>query len=512
MYQHPLIALVLSIILTVLVLKQCLTRKKFLKVRTILAFLFNFICAMFLVFEHEIANIENGRLWLEWALLGIEIIVGLFLVVLTGTSASREQFNLDLFHTLDDSKLYVLLDRRNRIKEISSLLLSDLEITKEEALHVNFFDVLEKKYRIFSINNTDFVKNDVNIYFLDFNNKEAKISLELHDDKGDVFAYYFNETPISVLGRYSGRIFIGDKKDTKALVGMEQNLAESTEELELIKSRFMTILEKTREGIFFADLKNDSIWLNDVITKDLNLNDSMMSMPDFLKRMHPEDLENYKSKLALVDNIHPNYKVTYRYNIGARYTYVKEEGTRISNGHNIEICGFMGVVDNYHFEKTDTELDNIQGEPELLACINDLYSKNKTFEVARFMIHSIPEINEKFGRSIGNIALSEYIKIVHKRYVDANMIYRISGLEFIAVVTDYGKMSLLKNDLDRNEKILHVTAEYGRIRPQIEAYLGVCYSSDAVNAKDCLEKTKECLKYSSNPQFNANFAYYKTIK
>ncbi|MDE5867589.1 MAG: hypothetical protein K2H02_01450, partial [Anaeroplasmataceae bacterium] len=69
MYQHPLVALVLSAILTILLIKQCLTRKKFLKVRMIFAFLINFACCMFLVFENEISKKENGESILGWCLL-----------------------------------------------------------------------------------------------------------------------------------------------------------------------------------------------------------------------------------------------------------------------------------------------------------------------------------------------------------------------------------------------------------------------------------------------------------
>lgn len=512
MVQHPLIPLVLSIILLLLMIKQSLTRKKFLKFRMILSFLLAFVCSMLLAFESEITKTSEGKDILGWALLALDIFIGLCFILFSELSASREQFNLDLFHTLDETKYYLLIDKKNRIKEISSLFLQDLELSKEQVIRKNFLDVIEKKYRIFKINGTDYNKKDVHIFFLDAQTKEAQLNFELHDDHGDISAYYFNETPIMVLGRFRGRILIGDKKDSSNLIGMERNLAESTEELELIKSRFMTILDRTKEGIFFADLKNKSIWVNSVLTHDLYLNDNTLSLEDFHKNIHPDDLEMYKARIAQVNNINPNYSVTYRFNVGNRYIYLKEEGSRISDGHTIELCGLMSVLDSGRYEKTQTELDQVLGEAELLAAVDQLYQKGKTFEVVRIQVSSIPEMNARYGRNVGNIALSEYIKLIKQRYVDSNMIYRLSGLEFIAVVTDYRKMELLKNNLNNNEKILHVSADYGNVHTKIEACMGICYSSDAVNAKDALNKTKECIKYSTNPQFNANFVYYKNIR
>ena len=107
--------------------------------------------------------------------------------------------------------------------------------------------------------------------------------------------------------------------------------------------------------------------------------------------------------------------------------------------------------------------------------------------------------------------LSEYIKYFANRYVDAKMVYRVSGLEFVAVLTDYRKIEKLKRDLMNNEKILHMNVDYGTIKTQIEAVMGICYSTDAKNAKDILKKSKDILRICSKEQYSKNYAYYKDI-
>ena len=513
MYQHPIIPLVLSVILLVLMIKQSLARHKFLKKRFIFSFILVFVSAILLVFYPEISDSDSWKNITDWILLGIDVFVGLLLIIFIEISSSKEQFNRDLFSTLDTTKYYVLVDKKNRVKDISTLFLNDLELEKDKVLRKNIFDVIEIKYRIFALNGNDATKNDLKIYY-NKNNKDKiakEMNLEIHDDNGDAHAYYFIESPIVVFGKFKGRLFVGDKKSSENLVAMEKNLEDSMNELELIKSRFITMLEKSKEGVFFTNINDSTIWMNDNLVENLSLSKNDMSLDEFRSNIHQDDLAMVKAKLAQVNNINPDYSVSYRYNTGSRYAYVKEEGSRISNGNSVELCGFISVLDSYQFERTQTELDKIKGEPEMLSTIKQLFQQGKVFQIVHMRVESIPDINEKFGRSIGSMALSEYIKLIKHRYVDADMIYRISGLEFIAFITDYRKMDMLKNGLVNGEKILHVSAEYGSIDVNIDVSMGISYSSDANNPSMALTNSKEALRFCSNPKFSSNYVYFKDI-
>ena len=234
MFQHPLIPLVFSAILIILVIKQCFSKRQFLKVRLFYSVILTFVAALILVFYPEIEKNEKLLKIMQIVMLVIDALVGVILVFISENSASKEQFNNDLFQVLDDSKLYVVIDNKNRIKELSTLLADDLEITKETAHKKNLFNVIENKYRIFSFNGTEASKKDLNIYFSNIENDMKEVVLELHDDNGDVFEYYLIQKPILVFGKVKGRLFIGEKKGSEELVGMERNLAESTDELNII--------------------------------------------------------------------------------------------------------------------------------------------------------------------------------------------------------------------------------------------------------------------------------------
>ncbi|MDE6407582.1 MAG: PAS domain-containing protein, partial [Anaeroplasmataceae bacterium] len=390
--------------------------------------------------------------------------------------------------------------------------LEDLGLSAEEVYKKNIFKTIEKKYQIFKLNGAEVSLEDLNIFFKSQETKETTLNLEIHDEQGDVSAYYFDQRPIFMLGRMSGRIFIGDKKGTEELVGMEKNLAESSDELDMIKDRFMTILEKSNEGIFFKDLTNNSIWVNDALKQKLFLTYNELSLDEFMQNIHPEDLALYNEKHSSINNIHPKYTLSYRYNIGSRAIYIKEEGTRITNGKTIELCGVIRPIEGQKNDKVSTFMDRVLGEPEMLDGINRLYREKQTFQVVLIKLTSIDKTNEEQGRGFGDMIISEYIKWITNRYVDVNLIYRISGLEFVAVLTDYRKMEKLKNELANNEKILHMNVEYGSAKTKIEALMAICYSTEAFDAKDIMKKAQETLRICSKEQYSANYAYYKDIR
>lgn len=511
-YAQPLVPLILGLVLLFLLIKQSLIRKKLLKGRLLFTFLIVLGCALILAFYSELTKTEEKTVITQWCLLGADIIIGISYILFCELSSSREQFNKDLFLTLDSSKFYALVDSKNRIKEISGRFLEDLGLTESKVYKKNFFDTIEQKYQIFKLNGAEVSLVDLNVFFRSPETKETNLNLEVHDEHGDVSAYYFNQRPILFLGKLRGRIFIGDKKGTEQLVGMEKNLAESTDELEMIQNRFLTILEKSTEGIFFYDLTNKNIWINDVLKQKLCLNYNDLSIEEFVQNIHPEDLAMYREKHATINNINPRYSLSYRYNTGSHAIYVKEEGTRITNGRTVELCGFIRPIEGQKNDKVDVFLSHVLGEPEMLDGINRLYREKQTFQVVLIKLTSIDKTNEEQGRDFGDMIISEYIKWITNRYVDVNLIYRISGLEFVAVITDYRKMERLKNELANNEKILHMNVQYGTAKTKIEALMAIVYSTDAKDAKDSLKKAKETLRICSKEQYSRNYAYYKDLR
>ena len=513
--QSPIIPLALSALITFIIIMQCFAKHMFFKIRLLISFLLTFAAALCLVFHQEIQ--ASNEVWINFerfGLVGVDVLVCILFFTTIDLSLSNEKLHKILTKSLDESKYFVLLDRKDKIREISSLLAKDLNVKPEDAIRKNFFDIVENKYRIVGLNGEEATKKNIKKYFEHYEKKvkegdKKTLELNILDDNARHDALYFNESPVFSRGKYKGRILIGDKKNEETLVGMEKELNDKNAELDLIRSRFLSILYKTTDGIYFNNLNDKSIWFNDILVKRLCLNGNTIDSNEFYSNIHPEDMPLYQDVL---NNITEDYSITYRYNTGSYYVYVKEQGDKVVSGNTIELCGTMSVIDNYRYEKTDTALDSVGSEPEMLARFKALQTNDQVFEVVHFRIASIPEINEKYGRGIGNMMLSEYVNFFKQTFIVDNYIYRVSGLEFVSFITNYNKMEMLKSQLRNESNLLEPSATLGGEKIITKVYMGISYSNDTPNPQDALTNAKNALKIAANENFASSYAYFKDLR
>ncbi len=85
-------------------------------------------------------------------------------------------------------------------------------------------------------------------------------------------------------------------------------------------------------------------------------------------------------------------------------------------------------------------------------------------------------------------------------------------MDFVAFVTDFRKMDMLKNNLVNGEKILHAHANYLSQSVDTEVFMGIARSDDFPSHKDTLKNAKEALRFCSNPKVVGNFAFFKEIR
>lgn len=514
--QSPIIPLVFSFLVVVLIISQSLVKKRFQIVRLLISFFLTFASAMILFFYGELQGSDKDsiKILIYVSMIVLDIVNIILIFTSFDLSLTNETFQKELVKSLDETKLYVLLDKKERIKDISKYLLDDLGIDETQALRHNFFDVIEAKYRIIGLNGEGALKKDVKKYYSNYENKATKdkstMELEIEDDYAVKSAMYFNEHAIFRNGKYAGRILIGDIKGEESLLGLERKEAEARNELELIKNRFTTVIMNSSDGIFFNTLNTDNVWLNDVLVKKLYLNSNTMTSTEFFKLMHPDDLKVYQEKIANLND--ESYNISYRFNIGSQYVYVKEEGHKIITNKTIELCGILHVMDDYGYEKTGTSLDNIKNEAELLAKLQKFHQEDRTYMLVEMKITTIPNINERFGRAVGNMCMAEYVNKIGEEFVTDNLIYRVGGLNFVAIITQYNNMEKLKSNLRNDEKILHANVTYGKDKVDISVNMGICMSNETGSPKDVLKFAHEALNYSLNDKFTSSYLFHKDMR
>lgn len=417
---------------------------------------------------------------------------------------------------IENEREFVLLDNHNRIRAISKELESNLKQYYKKIYGKNFFLFFDDLFKIETINSVDSSNKDLQKIFFDLN-KEIKSRVfkreigALDKDKNEV-TIICNDYIICENERFIGHVLVGEKRKNDTVLDVEEELMSAAKDLDDIKVKFQATLEMTEEAMMFHSLNDKMLWVNDNMVNLLHLRDNNISFSDFCSLIYQEDLEYYK---GIIDNLtrqNPIYETSYRIRIGATYVYVKENGKRLFDASEDQIMAYLHVIQANHYERSNIpELDNIKSNAELLAKLDELYKIGRTFQLCTFRMSNLPSINEQNGRDMGNMVLAEYVKAICKNFVDDDLIYRTSGLEFSFIIIDYRKMDLLSQALKKNQ-ILNASLKYGSNQIQTEVYMGIATSNDAPGKNHLIEATKKSLRAAMMPQMRTNYIYYTDIK
>lgn len=132
--QHPIYPLIFSVILAAVIIKQCFLRRKLLKNRLVLSFILIFVLAMLSVFYDVIKQNDLAFKVVNYTLLVIDILMGIFFFLNIDISLSKENFQTEVIRSLDDDNYFMFLNKKGKIVEISNLLLNKFALKKEDCL------------------------------------------------------------------------------------------------------------------------------------------------------------------------------------------------------------------------------------------------------------------------------------------------------------------------------------------------------------------------------------------
>ena len=100
----------------------------------------------------------------------------------------------------------------------------------------------------------------------------------------------------------------------------------------------------------------------------------------------------------------------------------KEVGKRIfDDEHSNVILGFTKKVNTHYYERTNmTEVDSAKSIEELLVALDSLFKDHRVFQLVCINLTTLPEINNRCGRAVGNMIMNEYIKKLKNNFRFSN--------------------------------------------------------------------------------------------
>lgn len=415
---------------------------------------------------------------------------------------------------------YYVIDQKGRIKEMSDSLCEEFGFTLEQIKDKSFFDIVNRSIRITSFDGVETNNRAMETYYEEYQRMAKPKMSEEHEMlfqnyQGKPVLLHTVEQPIFILGKYKGRINIGERRSDFDLLSIEKELKASEQNLESMRLKFIATLELSDEGLFYMDLDERYIWGNDQFVQMTGIPQNTIDLDDFRKLIKDEDLQTYLGVLSGLTARKQNYKTTYRLLKQGYYIWVKESGKRIFEDKSSNIVmGSLNVVQTSSYQKINvSEIDGLLGQPELMLHLDQLVETKKHFQLALIELSSIPKINDAYGREIGNMLMGEYIKKLKGSFMsESSSLFRLSGLVFAITIVDPRKMDLLKQGIQANQTYMNLQMNYGSIKTELEVMIGISKShSDGTTGTLIYQHAKDALMVAKNPQYQSNACYYQEI-
>ncbi len=508
---------VLATLLLIIYFKDSYLEHKVLVPRLVYAGTIVLVGLLYILVFYDLIKDDTSKIKIvNYISYGLYIVLALSYFFIGLRGIYRNHLYRKYLEIVENDREFILLDSHNRIKAMSNDILSSFKEVNKRVYGKNFFLFFDELYNVDAINSIQASNNDLHKAFFDLNkeikSRVFKREIALKDSQKNEYTLVCNDYIICENDKFIGHILVSEKHTNDTVLNVEEELQSASKDLDDIKIKFQATLEMTEEAMMFYSLNDQMLWVNDNMVNLLHLKGNTLSFSDFSSLIYQDDLDYYKGVLDNLTKQNPTYETSYRIRIGASYVYVKEHGKRLFDASEDQIMSYLYVIHANHYERSNIpELDNIKSNAELLAKLEELYKQGRTFQLVTFKMNNLPEINEGKGRDMGNMVLAEYVKAINKSFVDDNLIYRTSGLEFSFIILDYRKMDLLSQALKKNQ-ILNASMKYGSNTIQTDVYMGIATSNDVQGKNHLIEAAKKSLKAATMPQMRTNYIYYTDIK
>ncbi len=510
--------LALAVFLFIIYIKDAYFEKKINIVRFIFSGTIIVVALLYLIVFYSMIKDDRSILdIIDYVCYGIFALEAIAYFLVGYKGVTNKYLYKEYLKIVENDRIYILLDKNDRIKAASKSILEAMLEVNKKVIGRNFFDIFDSMYKVCQINDQAFSNKDLRRMFFMLNEQTKstviKREIKTYDMDNNPVIISLSDHVICENGKYMGHILLGQEHSQDTMLNVEAKLKDNEENLDNIKLKFQAQLELTNEAIMFYNIDKGYIWANDIFVSMLHLNENTISMERYLSLINPQEVEYYKSTIASLTAANPNYEIRFRLLVGATYVYVCERGKRLFDSSSNEIISYLEFINSNHYERSNIpELDNVKSMSELVIAINSLYKQSRTFQLVTFRIDNIKDLNDEYGRDMGNMVMAEYMKAIIKNFVDDGMIYRVSGLEFSFIITDYRKMDILSRTLKRDDKLLKASMKYGSEIITTDVYMGIALSSDVINSSMLIEAARKALKTALLDQVSTNYIYYKDIK
>ena len=302
------------------------------------------------------------------------------------------------------------------------------------------------------------------------------------------------------------------KKDISAedYKKLENEIDEINNVSELLRKRFVSTIELLNDGMCFKD-KDEDFFGTDKFIEYFGLKNNVFSEEMLFEKIYKDDLPQYKNLLEKLSKKSPNYTTTYRVVNDDKTEWIKEVGRKIFLEKKTSIISVIKPMDIRRFPESEIDvLNQLPIYKNMYKELQKLVLDKTPFTLLMIHLSNVPNINEKYGRDVGDLMMGEYLKKLRYNFIkDNHSLYRVGGINFALIIKDDRKVELIDRALQHGGDLFNLTMVFGGITQTLYPNLGISETnSEGKNADQIIEEALSALKVTLKDSYDANYNYY----
>ena len=256
---------------------------------------------------------------------------------------------------------------------------------------------------------------------------------------------------------------------------MEKELDEIKSTSELLRLRYISTIALSMDAILFYNDQLDGFFVTEPFEKIIDSKKSEYTLEEYAQLIHDDDRNQYLSTIKKITKKQTTFDMKYRILRRGIYVWVEERGSVFEYDKKLQLISMMKPIDMKLFPETLIhEIDSLPTEQQLIQYLTTAQKEPEAFYLVMIQLTNIPDINQRFGRDVGNLMIAEYIKKMRYHFAkDINSIFRITGIQFALIIKEQRKYEVLLRALQSGGDLINLAINIGGIQQVVYPNLGI---------------------------------------
>jgi len=274
---------------------------------------------------------------------------------------------------------------------------------------------------------------------------------------------------------FSSKIKITQNLTDYDFFEMEKELDEMKSSSELLRQRFIQTIGLTPDALLFYNDTLDGFFVTEQFQKIVETKKSEFSMDEYASMIHVDDRNQYLTTVKKASKKSPIYDMKYRLARNGGYIWVEERGRVFEYDKKVQVISILHGIDMKLFPETLIhEIDSLPTEQQLVQYLTAANKEPEAFYMVMIQLTNIPDINQRFGRDVGNLMIAEYVKKMRFNFAkDLNSVFRITGIQFALIIREQRKYDILLRALQSGGDLVNLAINIGGIQQVVYPNLGI---------------------------------------